>query len=573
MRDVLAMRRVAAGVEQEIARLEALKTQKTPQSGWALLNPLTSAKMIAGHYDNIETVHREEVEGLEQLRHGAVIAGKLMERHGYTIDDLRAMDVKELAAHAGMQNALAVKGLFSSSAKWSGEASHLITETDVIAKFIGEQVRDARAYDESLKKSASMVKCGIGHASAAVLDAVSETNGAINGSLETAREYYDDPSRKDSIGAKLGRAGTFGGEALASTVTMPLTVADHQVSDETRSNAVAGTALLLGTMGLMKGGAPAAASVRRGVFEGTKRAAATGIGRAVLSSGPAKTIAGAAEALGRAELAFETSAVARNADKVKAVLRKVNAGVELAPSSGLGRPVRVEDALIQKLPGWEKRSNLVYGMHMGDVARKIEARIADGRIKTASDALDFTGGWVNRTSRRMNRADVAAGGKLDEFGMPRIDTREGRFEAVTGTGGPYSGYQQRARDFAEANGGIRTAVEDGIPLTSVTPGRWFHTSPRDFARIQPKLDEAFERALTAKSKGEVIDAVAELHWWGAHMMPYARGSAGGMDAIAKALLNHRGVSTGVWKNGVAVDLEAFHMSKGEFVAAYRKLFE
>jgi len=56
-------------------------------------------------------------------------------------------------------------------------------------------------------------------------------------------------------------------------------------------------------------------------------------------------------------------------------------------------------------------------------------------------------------------------------------------------------------------------------------------------------------------------------------MPYARGSAGAIDAIVKALLVRGGVHPGAWREGLAVDLEAFFMTKDEFVHGYPTFFE
>ena len=44
--------------------------------------------------------------------------------------------------------------------------------------------------------------------------------------------------------------------------------------------------------------------------------------------------------------------------------------------------------------------------------------------------------------------------------------------------------------------------------------------------------------------------VAQLHWWGANMMPLRRGSA--IDAITKALLQHKGIRPGAWRPFVRV---------------------
>jgi hypothetical protein len=257
----------------------------------------------------------------------------------------------------------------------------------------------------------------------------------------------------------------------------------------------------------------------------------------------------------------------------------VRIGTGPGPAAQLGKEVPLAEALIQKLPGWQARPNDAFGRLMADATTGLEAKIASGEIKTFQQALDYMGKEVQAVSRAMNRGDLAGSQTIDVFGkLRKVDPRNpnaGGLMTPIDTAA-YRGYLPQAQDFVGA-GGIRTMTQDGINLTSTMAfpqGQkwWFHTSPEVFPQIMQKMEAAWQRGLAAKSSDDVVKAAAELHWWGAHLTPFERGSAGAMDAMTKALLRRGGVKPGAWREGVGVDLEAFHTPLAEFVRKYPSFF-
>ena len=122
---------------------------------------------------------------------------------------------------------------------------------------------------------------------------------------------------------------------------------------------------------------------------------------------------------------------------------------------------------------------------------------------------------------------------------------------------------------------IFTRVEKGVQLSSVIGTPWeviLHTPPASFSAARKKMNAAMGRALHAESKEALIEAVAELHWWGAHMTPFNRGSAAVTDILAKALLRRGGVKPGKWRKGVGADLEAMLLEREEFIRRYPAFF-
>lgn len=353
-----AFEAIAARSIEERKYLDALKDEKTPQSAWALLNPVTAAKTIAGHYDDIQIIHDENLAALQHVEHGAKMAAIAMRKHDLTIADLEKMDVKELSKLAcGTQNALAIKDCLAYGQRGAAavDTHYLETEADVISKYVGEQVKTARAYDESLKKSSSGADRAIGHASALILDGVSEVNAEAKESFATAHKFYGADSRKDTLLGKIGSGATTAGEMLASTATMPMTIADVNATDEERSQAVTGTALMLGTMGVMKSGAPAWKSIGGAMGRGTTAALATRPMVWIAESGAGRFVARSGEMLGSLEARFEATALARGADRAKAALSKINTLPEIGVSK---RSKLIGESSLDPIPTQGRRNTI-----------------------------------------------------------------------------------------------------------------------------------------------------------------------------------------------------------------------
>jgi len=215
------------------------------------------------------------------------------------------------------------------------DPSYLDSSLEKVGQWVGDRVRGARNYDEELKASDSTWKKVIGYGSAFILDRVSDANNFIKDKLKTASDFYNDPSRKDTWYAKLGRAGTFGGDMLTSVFTMPATIVDYKATDKERTGAILGTVAMAATAGIIKGGGPAWRSATNLASRGTGRIASSEIGQwvaksefgqmagrgiEIVSTGASKV----GKTLGKVEGRFEETAVAKTMDRVKDGLGKLN---------------------------------------------------------------------------------------------------------------------------------------------------------------------------------------------------------------------------------------------------------
>ena len=276
------------------------------------------------------------------------MAAAAMNRHGLTLGELQTMSLDEIAKLPGIGTQSAreiVRALHNSDVQliakddfqgkftwktntWYVDSSYLDTEIDKVGKWIGKQVRDARSYDEELKASDSLFERVVGYTSAGILDAVSASNEFVKARIRDASEFYNDPSRKDTWYASLGRAGTFGADILTAPFTMPATIADYKATDDERSGAITGTLIMAGTLGLIKSGGPAWRSLGNGVSRGASGIATSRLGQWVATSEmgqfagrTAQKLADKAAAL---ETRFEATSFAKGMDKLKAGLGKLN---------------------------------------------------------------------------------------------------------------------------------------------------------------------------------------------------------------------------------------------------------
>ncbi len=238
----------------------------------------------------------------------------------------------------------------------------------------------------------------------------------------------------------------------------------------------------------------------------------------------------------------------------------------------LGAPAPLEEALIQRLPGWETLdTNATYGQAAAAIVTELRQGVAVGGIQSFREALDFVSPRINQVARDLKREDVW---DYAEFGRPRT------LRSETPMSGKYEAYRAASVEALEhfADGEWRIE-EDGVRLTTHVPPlvfrdnearapRWEHTPPASFPAIHDAVERAWTDARHADDPAALVEAVANLHWWGAHMAPFDRSSAASIDIIAKALLIEGGIQPGRWREGVGVDLEAFFQSREAFVDAY-----
>jgi predicted negative regulator of RcsB-dependent stress response len=237
------------------------------------------------------------------------------------------------------------------------DPSYLDSSLEKVGQWVGDRVRGARNYDDELKASDSAWKKVIGYGSAFILDRVSDANNFIKDKLKTASDFYNDPARKDTWYAKLGRAGTFGGDMLTSVFTMPATIVDYKATDKERTGAILGTVAMAATAGIIKGGGPAWRSATNLASRGTGRIASSEIGQWVANSefgqmagrGMEIVSRGAGkigQGLSKVEGRFEETGFAQTMDRVKDGLGKLNPtiGGSNAPSVAAALPGATDGA-------------------------------------------------------------------------------------------------------------------------------------------------------------------------------------------------------------------------------------
>lgn len=101
-----------------------------------------------------------------------------------------------------------------------------------------------------------------------------------------------------------------------------------------------------------------------------------------------------------------------------------------------------------------------------------------------------------------------------------------------------------------------------------------HLSAEDGRAAYEYCQRLFPKLLDPHlTDAQVFNGVADLHYWLAQAMPYARGSAAVSDALTKAVLQSHGIETGMWKPGVSPDVVAYGLSPQTFRQIYVSLFD
>jgi hypothetical protein len=273
---------------------------------------------------------------------GAALMEGLMKGKNLTVADFQKMSHADLVKLTGENNAKEIElALTNSDVKLIGkhdlqggnlswqnnslycDLSYMDSSLDKIGQWVGDRVRGARREGDALLASDSTAAHAYGHVINGFLDAVSTANGFIKDKLKVAADFYNDPQRRDTWYGKLGRAGTVGGDILASTFTMPATIIDYKADDKERGGAIVGTVVMAATAGVMKGVAgPAWRSASNYAGRASARLAASDAAQWIAKSQFGKV---AGKGLGY---------VGRGASKVAGAVRKVDAAIE---DSSLGK--------------------------------------------------------------------------------------------------------------------------------------------------------------------------------------------------------------------------------------------
>lgn len=284
--------------QNNIDMLNQIKTNKTPQSMASLLNPLTSVKMISGHYDNLQEVHDSNINKLSDLKAASTFAKIAIKNSGKNLTELTQMSVSDISKSGKIPVEYAsiiknvsqsnpdfkkiISGDYNQNFSWdknkpyiSGE--YLDTEWDTAAKWIGNQVRSARETDNQMMMSNSAFERAAGKFSATVLDTLSDGNQLAKMLIKNAHEYYNDKENSGTftgyVGGKVGNVLTTAGDIIASPVTTVATQFDHKATDSERADALKDIALTYGTLGVAKAGAPAFKTIGQGISKGASKVA------------------------------------------------------------------------------------------------------------------------------------------------------------------------------------------------------------------------------------------------------------------------------------------------------------
>ena len=269
------------------------------------------------------------------------------------------------------------------------DPSYLDSSLEKIGSWVGDKVRGARKYDEELKESDSVAKRAVGYASAFILDKVSDANNFIKDKIKTASDFYNDPERKDTWYAKLGRAGTFGADMLTSTFTLPATIVDYKASDKERSGAIVGTLVMAATVGAIRNGGPAWKSLGNGISKGASRIGvnrvAQWIGKTEVGQWMGRSAGKIGEVAVKLEKKFEKTGFAKGMDKVKAGLGKLNpeikiGGSKVTPGGALEVHPEMPNVMIDSgIPGFNM-DKLLKELERTPTGSRIAGRIRNGEI-------------------------------------------------------------------------------------------------------------------------------------------------------------------------------------------------
>ena len=191
---------------------------------------------------------------------------------------------------------------------------------------------------------------------------------------------------------------------------------------------------------------------------------------------------------------------------------------------------------------------------------------------------------------RRNVAMALGARDMASFGRFRDDTR---LVTPMRPWGKYHDYADRYQDFMKSRGAafrrtIRLAgTQRVVRLTSIVVRRGFSAESQPETILETNTRGEADRIVSyvnhvlfpsllqvrQLSPGEIIDRVAELHWWLSHASIFQRGSAAATDTLTKALLLARGIPFGRWKAHIAPDLEAPFYTREEFIERYASFME
>lgn len=151
----------------------------------------------------------------------------------------------------------------------------------------------------------------------------------------------------------------------------------------------------------------------------------------------------------------------------------------------------------------------------------------------------------------------------------------------------YADYEEKIKEFLEAHRQDRLAViretlgDQELALTISMKDKWVHTSPIFFDAIWGHLDSCCQKIFDliheqkegVDQRSQILEHIAEIHWWFANMMPYERGSAAVAHLAAAHLMIKANIGFTRVEKGICIDIESFLTPLHEFKEKYAKFFE
>ncbi|MEL6183767.1 MAG: hypothetical protein AAFU79_04015, partial [Myxococcota bacterium] len=248
-----------------------------------------------------------------------------------------------------------------------------------------------------------------------------------------------------------------------------------------------------------------------------------------------------------------------------------------AEAGSLGTPVAQREGIQVRDVSAIKHSSDTRGLWSKSMERHIEALVGElrgGQLTSFEEALGRMSGIAADAARVARRND----GRWAAFGEDRRTLPD---EVATWTPlGGHPPYAEPAGWVISREGQFSRAPNPAGPVPRLSSAMgWLHPNPVELARALPALESVYQRARSASSRSELVEAVAELQWRAYNLMPFSRGSASAVDALGRGLLLAGGdggasvVQPGRWRIGVAPDLEAFLRPLDRYVADYPSLYD
>lgn len=110
--------------------------------------------------------------------------------------------------------------------------------------------------------------------------------------------------------------------------------------------------------------------------------------------------------------------------------------------------------------------------------------------------------------------------------------------------------------------------DDGSPVYLA----WLHTHPFYISSAMSHIETLFQNALKLTEQGEILEAIAHIHWWIVQTAPYYRGSGSIAEILINIIAKYHNFTFPEWRDGVSPSTEILTSpDENEFVESYSSL--